>query len=1174
MNKNFIQQIRRSFVVLLLCFSLLPAASAQTQRQPRLTLKLQQVCMEQALNEIEKRISSYFIVNKGVDIGRIVSIDAVDQSLSAVLDQLIEGTNYTYKINTANIMLSVRSPESTNSSKVRIEGTVSDNKGQPIVGAAVVVKGTTLGTSTDVDGKFTLTLPVPTDETVLSANYLGYEPAEVPVGTRSEIRIVLKESTVGIADVVVVGYGTQRKVNVTGAVSQITTEELKDRPVTSMSQALQGVVPNLNVTFGSGQPGTGGSLNIRGTTSINGGSPLVLIDGVPGNIDRINVNDVESISVLKDASASAVYGARAAFGVILVTTKSAKEGKISVHYQNNFAWTTHATSTDYITEGYTNARINDNAFFMAQGAHLFRYTAEDWAEMEARIHDKTENPERPWVVVKPHNGRDRYNYYGNFDWFNYFYSKWRPKQSHDLSISGSSEKIRYLLSGGYSREQGIFRVAPDVNKRYNFRVKVDADITPWLTVSSNTRYCKSDYSWKGFNQAFTPSSDNLIGSGDAQFYVPYYHYHPQYVPFNPDGTLTGNSEMSNYTMGFGLHAIQENGQSKGSQKYSEFSSTFQVVLKPAKGLMLTGNYTYTHDLFERYYRSTKVQYSLYPGQLSDWNWAALNTDQLTERMYTNNLQVFNAFANYDATWGRHGLKLMAGFNQELLQYKNIKASGTNLLSQTLNDLNLATGETPVIGGGASEYALRGAFWRINYDFDGKYLAEISGRYDGTSRFPKNSRFAVFPSFSLGYRISEESYFEPLRKVIDNLKIRYSYGTLGNQEVATYAYIASMASANSSWLDNGQYIKQVSAPAAVAKNLTWESATTNNIGVDLDMFNNRLSFVFDYYTRDTKDMLTQGRKLPAVFGTGEPKENAADLRTTGYEISLSWRDQFKAGRHPFHYGLSFILAAATSKITKFDNPAGLLSSHRVGEEIGELWGYVYDGFFQTDEEAAEYTSRVKYGNVAQFGNAGGYKAGDIRIRDVDGNGYINEGANTVSNPGDKVKLGNSTPRYSYGITLTASWNGIDLYMLFQGIGSKDWYPPGETTLFWGPYSRPYASFIPRDFMDKVWSPENPDAYFPRLIGYRHGQDLGHINSMYLQDVGYCKLRNITLGYTLPDKWMRKIGISKFRIYASGENLFTWSKLESDYIDPEETMVYSDARTYPMGRTISFGIELSF
>ena len=1174
MNKKLIQQIRRACVFLYLCNVLLCATAVNAQN--RVTLNLHHVTIEHALNEIEKQTQRYFIVNKGVDVKRHVDIIVTDQPLKIALDQLISGTDYEYSINAANIVLSVRQSESTarTESSIQIRGTVTDTKGQKVVGAAVIVKGSTIGTTTGIGGDFTLSVPAALSDIVLTVNYLGYEPVEIPARGRTEIPIVLKESAIGIDDVVIVGYGVQKKVNVTGAVSQITTEEMKDRPVTKMTQALQGVIPNLNVTFGSGQPGTSGTLNIRGTTSINGGSPLVLVDGVPGNIDRINVNDVESISVLKDASASAVYGARAAFGVILVTTKSAKEGKVSVTYQNNFAWTTHATSTDYITQGYTNAKINDEAFFMAQGTHLFRYTEEDWAEMQARINDKTENPERPWVVVKPHNGRDRYNYYGNFDWFNYFYSKWRPKQSHDISVTGSSGKIRYLLSGNYSREQGIFRIAPDVDHRYNFRVKVESDITKWLTISNNTHYFKSNYTWTGFNQAYTPSSDNLIGSGDAQFYVPYYHYHPQYVPFNPDGTLTGNSEMSNYTMGFGLHAIQETGNSKGSQKYAELSSTFQVVLKPVKGLTVTGNYTYTHDLFERFYRSTKIQYSLYPGEMSNWNWDALNTDQLTERMYTNNLQVFNAFANYEAQFGRHGLKLMAGFNQELLQYKNITASGTNLLSQTLNDLNLITGETPVVGGGASEYALRGAFGRINYDFDGKYLLEISGRYDGTSRFPKSSRFALFPSFSLGYRISEEPFFEPLRRTIDNLKIRYSYGTLGNQEVATYAYIASMASSNSGWLDNGQYIKQVSAPAAVAANLTWESATTSNIGIDLDMFNNRLSLVFDYYTRDTKDMLTQGWKLPAVFGASEPKENAADLRTRGYEISLSWRDQFKAGDKPFHYGISLILADATSKITKFDNPAGLLNSYRVGQEIGELWGYVYDGFFQSDEEAAEYTSRVKYGNVAQFGNAGGYKAGDIKIRDINGDGYINEGAGTVSNPGDKVKLGNTTPRYSYGATLTASWNGIDLYLLVQGIGRKNWYPSGEATLFWGPFSRPYSSFIPTDFMDKVWSPENTDAYFPRLIGYRHGQDLGHINSMYLQDVGYCKLRNITLGYTFSEKWMRKVGISRLRIYASGENLFTWTKLKCDYIDPEETMVYSDARTYPMGRTLSFGVELSF
>lgn len=1147
-----------------------------------LSLKLKHKTVREVFTEIEKHSEYIFLYNKDtLDPERVVSINVEKETISEVLDKLFEGTNNIYKVSDRQVYISKALEQEVFTQKIQqqkrhISGKVTDEDGEPIIGANIVEKGTTNGAVTDIDGNFTLEVD---ENSSLQISYIGYLSVNINISGKTEINVTLQEDLKGLEEVVVVGYGTQKKVNLTGAVSQITAEDMKDRPITKMTQALQGVIPNLNVTFGSGQPGTSGNLNIRGTTSINGGSPLVLIDGVPGNIDRINVNDVASISVLKDASASAVYGARAAFGVILITTKTPKAGKMQVNYQNNYAWTTHAIKTNFITDGYTNAKINDDAFYRARASHLFHYTEEDWAEMEARIGDRTENPNRPWVVVKQVGERDRYNYYGNFDWFNYFYSEYRPKQSHDLNISGSTDETRYLVSGNFSREDGIFKINPDVENRYNFRAKLDSDVTKWLNISSNTRYFKSIYNWTGFNQAYTPSSDNLIGSADAQFYVPYYHYHPQYVPFNPDGTLTGNSEMSNYTMGFGLHAIQENGKSKGRSSYSEFSTTFQAVMSLSKNLTLTGNYTYTQDLFQRYYRSTKVMYSVYPGVLQNWNWAALNTDQLTERNYTNDMHVINAFANYHKSFNQHNIQVMAGFNQELLQYKNIQVSGTDLLSETLNDLDLVTGEDPMMNGGAIEYATRGVFGRINYDYAGKYLVEISGRYDGTSRFPKKSRFGFFPSLSAGYRISEEEFFSSFKDVIDNLKIRYSYGTLGNQDVSYYAYIASMAAQTSNWTQNGSFVKRVVVPSPVADQLTWESATTSNIGIDLDILKNKLSLVVDLYTRDTKDMLTQGKKLPAVFGASEPKENAADLRTKGYEISLSWRDMFRLANKPFNYSITTIFADATSKITKFDNPTGLLSSYRVGQQIGEIWGYTYDGFFKTDEEAQEYTSRINYTSVAPRNNSvvglGAYSAGDIKILDLNGDNIISSGAGTVDNPGDMKRIGNSTPRYSYGVSLSANWNGIDFYALLQGIGKKDWYPSSEATMFWGPFSRAYSSFIPTDFMDNVWSSENPNAYFPRLLGYiALSSELSRPNTMYLQDVGYCKLRNLTIGYSLPERIIKTASISGLRVYASGENLVTWTKLRSKYIDPEETMVNSDARTYPMGKTFSFGVELTF
>lgn len=1050
-----------------------------------------------------------------------------------------------------------------------VTGKVVDGKGEPLIGAGVAVTGTNKGTTTDVDGHFVLTvdrLPVN-----LSVSYIGFSTAEVTASGGAEITVTLKEDTI-LDEVLVVGYGVQKKVNVTGAVSQITAEEMVDRPISKMTQALQGQVPNLNITFSSGKPGTSGSLNIRGTTSINGGSPLVLIDGVPGEIDRVNIGDVESISVLKDASASAVYGARAAFGVILVTTKNAREGSVNVNYSCNFGWATHATSTDFITTGYDNARLNDQAFFNNKGTHLFHYTDAQWNEMYIRRGDKVENPERPWVVVENVAGKERYAYYGNFDWFNYFYSKARPRMSHDVSVSGKNKGVSYLLSASYNDETGIFRVAPDKERRYSVLSKIGTDVTKWFTLSNTTKYFRSSYTWKGFNQSYTPSGNDKIGSSDAQFYSPYYHYHPQYVPFNPDGTLTGNSGMSNYTMGFGLHAIQENGKSKGQENRSEFQTTFEARFKIIEGLNLIANYTFKQENFDRYYRSVPVQYSLNVGEMVTWNWDALSRDQLTERESRHLSHIANVYANFDRTFGSHHVGAMAGFNQESVTYKTLTAANTALLSETLNDLSLATG-TPQLFGNQWDYALRGAFGRVTYDYGGRYLLELSGRYDGSSRFPKKSRFAFFPSLSAGYRLSEEPFMKPLKRYFDNIKIRYSYGSLGNQDVAQYAYITSMSISNSSWLDSaGNIRKQTSSPAPVADNLTWEVATTHNLGLDIDMLSSRLNFSADIYQRSTTGMLTTGAQLPNVFGAAEPKENAADLRTRGFELSLGWRDTFKIGSHPFSYSVKGILSDYQAEITRFDNPTNLLSQYRVGQKLGEIWGYVYDGFFKTDAEAEEYTGRVNTRSI-QGREVPGYYAGDIRIRDLNGDNVINQGANTLDDPGDRCIIGNSTPRYSYGITLTASYFGFDLYLFFQGIGKRDWYPTNETEMFWGPYSRPYASFIPSDFEGKVWSEDNQNAYFPRLQGYLVSYELGRANTMYLQNAAYCKLRNATLGYTVDPKLTKRIGISNIRVFVSGENIFTWSGLKTKYIDPEET--YSgDARTYPMSRTWSVGATISF
>ena len=525
---------RRTTFLLCMFFLFYPevyCAEAQTS----LSLRLQDVPLEQVLSTIETQTSYRFLYNKDrVDVTRRVSIDVQNKELPDALSQLFVGTDITYTLKNKQIVLT-RLPVKgvgPDTPVKTISGIVRDERGEPVIGANIIEKGVPgNGTITDVDGMFSLSVP---DKAILVVSYIGYLTQEVPAGG-ANMHIVLKDDTKALEEVVVVGYGVQKKVNLTGAISQVTSKELENRPVANMAQILQGTIPNLNVHFSSGQPGQGGNLNVRGTTSINGGGPLVLVDGVPGDINRINPYDVESVSVLKDAAASAIYGARGAFGVILVTTKNAKEGKMSISYNNNFGWASPTVSTDFLTNGYEHVKLNDKAFLRSKGNTYTRYSEEDYKELEARRYDKTEHPDRPWVVIKKVMGKDIYNYYGNYDWWNTIFTSTQASQQHNLNLSGGNEKLNFLLSGSLYSKDGIMRVNPDEFKAYTFRSKVSAQIMPWLKISNNTQFYNSSYTYQGRE-----------GGGNPNFVYITVHGFPAYAPKNPDGTPTYNTLKNNY----------------------------------------------------------------------------------------------------------------------------------------------------------------------------------------------------------------------------------------------------------------------------------------------------------------------------------------------------------------------------------------------------------------------------------------------------------------------------------------------------------------------------------------------------------------------------------------------------------------------------------------------------
>ena len=1155
----------------LLLLFLTTGGRAQTP-PPTVSIAKENVSVEQVLKEIERLTNYTFFYNNGdFDLKRIVSVAAVRKPVSEVVRQMLPDCSCRFE-NRRIILVKDAAPQ-----RQTVKGVVKDEKGAPVIGATVLVTdaGQTRGISTDMNGSFTLTLPALTAEAMLEVSFIGFDTYKSAVGSRTFFDVVLTYAQQSIDEVVVVGYGVQKKANLTGAVATVSQKELKDRPVSNVGRALQGVIPNLNVTLSSGQPGAGATYNIRGTTSPNGGSPLVLIDGVETYPDRINSNDIESITVLKDASSAAIYGARGAFGVILITTKSGKYNeKAEVSYNGYFSVSSPTTSTDYENRGYWSV-YTVNKFWQADsGTNYVKYNDHDMQQLLARVNDRTEHPDRPWVVEEIRNGRKQWVYYGNYDWWDMLFQQRRPVQQHNISLSGGTKDIKYLVSGAYDRQEGIQRAHPDVYNKYNLRAKLDFRINRWATLSNNTSFFSSNYKSLGDG-----SVDNTIAYSAR-------HALANFPMKNPDGSWLYSTPYLDYKIANGRHILLNEGTHRNVDRSNDFSNTTRLVITPFKTLSITGDFTYRLYQNRNTSRSSAMNYREYPdGPLLAYDTGA-GMNQLDEVVQTRNYYSANVYANYDETFGEaHHVSATAGFNYETWSSKNVSVAGINLSSINLDDLNLATGSPTegAYGGGQNEYALAGFFARINYDYKGRYLFEVSGRYDGSSRFAPGNRWGLFPSASAGWRISEEPFFGNAKDLVDNLKLRASFGSLGNQNVSSYyTYMRLITNKDFSnyTFDGSIKGKYSSLGAPVASDLTWETAQQWDLGLDLTMLNNRLNFTGDVYIRDTKDMLTDGMALPGVYGADSPSMNSAELRTKGYELSVSWRDQFKLAGKPFEYSVGFNLSDYKSVITKYDNPnKSFDKDYYEGMEIGEIWGFVTDGFFKTDEEAKAYSKEVDL-TYSSGRLTGGWLAGDLKFVDLNGDGFWNEGGKTVDQPGDRKILGNSRPTFSYGINGSIRWMGFDASVFFQGTGNHYWYPHGEMMPFWGCYSYPYLSYLPTDFLGKVWAEDNPNSYFPRARAYSSsGGYLSKVNDRYLQNIRYLRLKNLTVGYTIPATLTKKAGIDQIRIYFSGENLCYWSPLKknSKYVDPEAAINRSGVNNnayYPWAKTFMFGIDITF
>jgi TonB-linked SusC/RagA family outer membrane protein len=1072
-----------------------------------------------------------------------------------------------------SIVLSARAQNPTTGS---VSGIVRNQLGDPLAGVTVVAHnlstGLSAGTQTDSGGFFFFAkLPV-AGRYNFSFSSVGFEQQTlsgytIKPAAAISILVKLKEQSNGLNEVVVVGYGTQRKGDLTGAVAQVSGEVLENRSIPNVTQGLEGTVPGLNLVMMDGKPIQSPAFNIRGTTSIGegGGNSLVLIDGVEGDPSLLNPNDIESVTVLKDAASSAIYGARAAFGVVLITTKMPKKGKSTITYSANYSTKKPTTVPKIVSNGYQYALMFDSAWSgwnnysqIPSNINKTQPFSQAYLDEYAIVNA---NPSLPKVQVV--NGN--YVYYGNTDWYKLLYKDNLGAIDQNLSLSGGSEKATYYVAGRYYGQNGLFRYNSDNYHIYNLTAKGSIDATPWLTVNDNLY----------FSSRYYHNPENVAESGGIWRNMAD-EAHPSSMLLNPDGTLTYSAA---YTVGdfyFGKNGLDFNDNSL--KNTAAFTAKFLN-----NKLQIKGDFTF--EITDSNVKETQVPVPYSTGPGLPLQYAGSSTNDIRENDNQTTYLATNIYGQYETRLGEdHYLKALVGYNYEQSVFNALNASRNGLVFNGATDISLAEGPNIVTSGGYNKWAILGGFSRLNYAFKDRYLLEFDGRYDGSSKFPSNQRYAFFPSGSAGWRISKEAFWHISPKAVNDLKIRGSYGSLGNGSISSYLYQENFAIQEANFIINGARPEITNQPQVLPNGLTWEKITTADLGLDASFLSGRLSFTGDVYDRTSDNMFTVGKTLPGVFGATVPYGNYANMDTKGWEASVSWKDEFRVASKPLHYNISFWMSDYTSRITQYNNTTKALTDYYVGEKVGEIWGYVNDGFWTAQNVAQAYTLMPTF----QASTSNQWLPGDIKYKDINHLGVINNGNNTAISPGDMKIIGNTTPRYAFGLRTGGDWNNFFVNVFFQGVGEEKWWPGAQDGEFWGQYNRPYEYLLQYQ-LGKIWSPSNPNTYFPRYRGYvaQNGTtgELVNPQTKYLQNVAYIRMKSLQLGYRLPAGLLRKIGFTSARVYVSGENLWTWTPMYrlTRNIDPESiqqsdviltgTTNYGNANNYPILKSMSVGMSLT-
>ncbi len=1169
-----------TIICMLVSFNLLWAipGKGQVLEERKITMEAANTTLEKALSQVEK-LSGFriaYAAERVEQYGR-VSLYMATRSVSATLNALLQNTGLGYKLVDNTIMIVTRTevpvapvaPVTAADSGVVVKGRVTDETGAPLPGVSVRIQNTTKGVYTDGEGNFSVTANV---GQVIVFSSVGTIQQEYIIRKGAQvISISLKTDSRKLEDVVVVGYGTQKKANLTGAVSTVDVKRsMESRPISDAGRALQGSVPGLTITTASGDLGRNPSIRLRGLVgSLNGGGaqPLILVDNVEiQSLQMINPQDIADISVLKDAASTSIYGTRAAWGVILITTKSGKKGMpTSVNYSNNFSWS-RPTTMPTIAPAVQGAqavfevlrRTNNNpnvSQFGVLGMYFDSIGIEKIRAWEKDYGGKDLGPEM--VMGRDLEIRDgKLFFYRPFDVAKEYMRKDAFMQKHDVSVTGGNDKTTFHVGLGYLGQGGVLKAKSDKFDRYNATLSVTTKVNEWMDVRGKMMTSQTTFE--------TP----FIFSSDA--YGPWYYLYrwPRIYPY---GTLDGKPFRS---------ALTEVQQANMDQTKSKFNRVqIGTTLRPIKDLTIDVDYTYSGTNSK--YRSVgggTAGIDFWGGTLNYLpNYQSASYDYVAYNSSWNEMNSGRAFATYQKTIAKdHNFKVLVGTDVDLYTYGSQYSKRNTLIDPNRGELNLATGDQ-FANGSSGQWATNGYFARVNYDYKNKYLLELNGRYDGSSRFPVGDEYAFFKSMSAGYVISEEKFMDRLKPTLSFLKIRGSYGAIGNQNVGDYRFIPVMSASTSGWLIGSTNIAQTSTPQEVSRTLTWETVTSTDIGADARFFNNAFGVSFDWYRRKTSNMISPGVTLPSTYAGIVPARNFGAMETKGWELALDWTNTFSNG---IRLNVQGSLSDFKETVLRYSGTRSIYGNYD-GKTIGEIWGFTTDRIFQESDFTKVGNTWVPNANIPDQSKLAGntswfaYGPGDIKYLNRTGGKSVTYGSESLDDYGDLSVIGNSTPRYQYGLRINADWKGVDFGIFFQGVGKRELWPSGPIFIPGFRYAEGWYSHQ----MD-YWTPTNTNAFYPRPTdgGLLESGRNFYRQTRYLLNMAYLRVKNISVGYTLPAHITRRANIKTARIYLSGENLITFDHLnipidpEIDFT-PEQSDRSAFGRVYPYRKEISFGVQIT-